>query len=133
MIGELIRKSYGVSYHDQHIPRLLHKLGFSVQRPRKRLARADVERQALWLSKQLPAIKKARACRGVLVFEDEASFWLDVTLHHTWSPVRKQPRVDTFGQRKTAHLFGAIASHDASFTYRFAEVFSGPTFWAFLK
>jgi transposase len=31
----------GVRYHNHHIPRLLHQLGLSVQRPRKRLARAD--------------------------------------------------------------------------------------------
>lgn len=58
MIGELIRKRFGVRYHNHHVPRLLNKMGFSVQRPRKRLARADAERQALWLREQLPAIKK---------------------------------------------------------------------------
>jgi transposase len=40
------------------LPRLLHQLGFSVQRPRKRLARADREAQEIWLKKRLPAIKK---------------------------------------------------------------------------
>jgi len=60
MIGELIRRRFGVSYHNHHIPRLLHKLGFSVQRPRKRLARADAERQALWLKQTFPTIKKKR-------------------------------------------------------------------------
>jgi len=58
MIGELIRQRYGVRYHNHYIPRLLHKLGFSVQRPRKRLARADLERQAVWIRKTFPAIKK---------------------------------------------------------------------------
>ena len=68
-----------------------------------------------------------------MIFEDEASFWLDGTLHQTWSRVGVQPRVDTFGQRKTAHVFGAIALDDASFTYQFADVFSGQTFFQFLK
>ena len=58
MIGELIRRRFGVSYHNHHIPRLLHRLGFSVQRPRKRLAKADAERQATWLKETFPAIKK---------------------------------------------------------------------------
>lgn len=58
MIGDLIRRRYGVRYHNHHIPRLLHQLGFSVQRPRKRLARADAARQAVWLKKTFPAIKK---------------------------------------------------------------------------
>jgi transposase len=58
MIGDLIGQRFGVAYHNHHIPRLLHKLGFSVQRPRKRLARADAEKQAQWLRETFPAIKK---------------------------------------------------------------------------
>lgn len=61
MIGDLIRRRYGVRYHNHHIPRLLGRMGFSVQRPRKRLARADAEAQTLWLRKKLPAIKKKPA------------------------------------------------------------------------
>lgn len=60
MVGELIRRRFGVSYHNHYIPRLLHQLGFSVQRPRKRLAKADAERQALWLKQTFPSIKKKR-------------------------------------------------------------------------
>jgi len=134
MIGDVIRERFGVQYHNHHIPRLLHDLGFSVQRPRKRLARADAQKQKVWVTKRLPAIKKkARRSRGVVIFEDEASFWVDGTLHQTWSRVGVQPRVDTFGQRKTAHLFGAVALDDASFTYRFADKFNNGSFLNFLK
>jgi len=58
MIGDLIENRFGVRYHNHHIPRLLHQLGFSVQRPRKRLARADADAQEYWLRRRLPAIKK---------------------------------------------------------------------------
>jgi len=58
MIGDLIEQRFGVRYHNHHIPRLLHQLGFSVQRPRKRLARADLLAQEYWLRERLPAIKK---------------------------------------------------------------------------
>jgi transposase len=58
MIADLIDERFGVRYHNHHIPRLLNQLGFSIQRPRKRLARADVEAQARWLRTKLPAIKK---------------------------------------------------------------------------
>jgi transposase len=57
-IGDLIRRKFGVRYHRQYIPRLLHNLGFSVQRPLKRLARADVAAQAYWFNERWPAIKK---------------------------------------------------------------------------
>jgi transposase len=59
-ICELIRQRFGVSYHNHHVPWVLNKLGFSVQRPRKRLARADKEKQEVWLKKRFPAIKKKR-------------------------------------------------------------------------
>lgn len=35
--------------------------------------------------------------------------------------------------RKTAHVFGAIALDDAKFTFRFADVFNGTTFFEFLR
>ena len=60
MIGDLIEHRFGVRYHAHYVPELLHQLGFSVQRPRKRLARADAEAQDYWLRVRLPAIKKKR-------------------------------------------------------------------------
>ena len=60
MIRELIRNTFGISYHKHHIPRLLARLGYSVQRPRKRLAKADKEAQDNWIHVRLPRIKKKR-------------------------------------------------------------------------
>ena len=77
--------------------------------------------------------KKARSCRGVVLFEDEASFWLDGTLHRTWSKVGVQPRVPTFGLRKTAHVFGAISLDGGELSFRFAPVFNGHTFHEFCE
>lgn len=68
------------------------------------------------------------------MFGDEASFWLDGTLHQTWARVGNQPRVDTFGMRKTAHVFGAISLEaHPRFQYLFAPVFNAETFLEFLK
>jgi len=58
MIGDLIAQRFGVRYHNHHVPWILQKLGFSVQRPRKRLSRADAQAQATWLRETFPAIKK---------------------------------------------------------------------------
>lgn len=68
-----------------------------------------------------------------MLFEDEASFQLDPTLHRTWARVGHQPRVPTRGERKTAHIYGTIALQDASFTYQFVDVFNGKTFLGFLQ
>lgn len=78
--------------------------------------------------------KKARGCRGVVMFGDEASFWLDGSLHRTWARVGQQPHVDTFGLRKTAHVYGALTLEARpKFAHLFAPVFNGSTFLIFLK
>jgi len=59
MIKDLIADRFGVEYHVQYVPQLLDQLGFSVQRPRKRLARADAEQQRTWMRVKFPAIKKS--------------------------------------------------------------------------
>ena len=41
--------------------------------------------------------------------------------------------MDTYGIRKTAHLYAAIELWNAEFTYWFSPVFNGGTFWAFLR
>ncbi|MEK7753013.1 MAG: IS630 family transposase [Acidobacteriota bacterium] len=58
MIGDLIYKRFCIRLHNHSVPRLLSKMGFSVQKPRKRLARADAEAQQMWITERLPAIKK---------------------------------------------------------------------------
>lgn len=68
------------------------------------------------------------------MYEDEASFWLDGTLHQTWARVGVQPRVDTFGMRKTAHIYGALTLEERPrFQYQFAPVFNAQTFHEFLR
>ncbi len=67
------------------------------------------------------------------MWEDEASFWLDGTLHYTWARIGVQPTVDTYGERKTAHIYGAVSLDDAQFSYQFSDVFNGETFYRFLR
>ena len=45
MIAWVIEEEFGVRYHPGHVRKLLHRLDFSVQRPRRVLARADAEQQ----------------------------------------------------------------------------------------
>lgn len=68
------------------------------------------------------------------MFGDEASFWLDGTLYRTWARVGAQPRVDTYGERKTAHVFGAVTvEKKPRFRFLFASKFNGQSFLAFLQ
>jgi transposase len=46
MVMDCVEKKYGKKYTARHMRRLLHQLGFSVQKPRPRHYGADLERQA---------------------------------------------------------------------------------------
>ena len=57
-IATLIKREFGVSYHPDHIGRLLHAIGWSVQQPIERACErndAPIER---WRTEKWPAIKK---------------------------------------------------------------------------
>jgi transposase len=58
MISWVIEQEFGVQYHPGHVRKLLHAWGFSVQRPRRILARADVAAQDRWRRHIYPDLKK---------------------------------------------------------------------------
>jgi transposase len=58
MIGRVIQDEFSVEYHPGHVWKLLTAIGFSVQRPRRLLARADATLQARWRRRTYPNIKK---------------------------------------------------------------------------
>ena len=61
MIAWVIQEEFGVQYHPGHVRRLLHGWGFSVQRPRRVLARADAAAQDRWHRRIYPDLKKKPA------------------------------------------------------------------------
>jgi transposase len=59
LIAWVIEEEFGVSYHPGHVRKLLPAWGFSVQRPRRVLARADAAAQNRWCRQTYPALKKS--------------------------------------------------------------------------
>src|SRR5258708_27842207 len=57
MIAWVIETEFGVQYHPGHVRKLLRGWGFSVQRPRRVLARADAAAQDRWHRHIYPALK----------------------------------------------------------------------------
>ena len=60
MIVRVIEEQFGISYHAGHVRKLLHQLGFSVQRPKRLLVQADPQKQDRWHRYTYPRIKKRR-------------------------------------------------------------------------
>ena len=128
MIAWVIEEEFGVTYHPGHVRKLLHRLGFSVQRPRRVLARANAAAQDRWHRRIYPDLKKKPTRKtGRLIFTDEASFRQDSTLHATWSRVGHPPEVPVTGERKSVKILGAIELWRTRFHYRQDTVFNADT------
>jgi len=57
-IAELIARHFGVTYHRDHIGRLMKSLGWSCQQPARRALERDEEAVARWKRRHWPRIKK---------------------------------------------------------------------------
>ena len=57
-VAKLIRKHFRVSYHVDHVCRLLRSLGWSPQRPQRRALERDEARIRGWIKEKWPRIKK---------------------------------------------------------------------------
>lgn len=60
MIARVIAEEFDVRYHPGHVRKVLKSMGFSVQRPRRKLAKADPAAQDRWQRYTYPRLKKNR-------------------------------------------------------------------------
>ncbi len=63
-VGEVIRRTFGVTYDPSHISRLLHRLGYSVQRPIERATQRNEDAIRVWWEQRWPALKKKPTMRS---------------------------------------------------------------------
>jgi transposase len=109
LVGSLIKTRFGVSYSLSQVRRILRKLRFSLQMPRRALAKADPDEQKEWLEDKLPKIEQeVRSEDGVLLYEDEASFQQSGSFTRTWCVVGMGCEVKSFPTRTSVKAFGAV-------------------------
>ena len=109
LIRVLIWREFGVLYNRHYVCTLLHNLGFSFQKARFVSDHLDAAKRLAWLEEKWPAIfRAAQRCKGLILFEDEASFAPWGSLSYTWARRGHQPEVPTSGKRKGYKGFGAI-------------------------
>jgi transposase len=63
-VGAVIRRTFGVTYDPSPISRLLHRLGYSVQRPSERATQRNEEAVRVWWELRWPAVKQKRPPKG---------------------------------------------------------------------
>ena len=75
LIRVLIWREFGVLFNRHYVCTLLHNMGFSFQKARFVSDHLDAAKRLAWLQDKWPAIlRAAKRCKGMILFEDEASF-----------------------------------------------------------
>jgi transposase len=86
-VAQVIEEELGIRYHKDHVGRLLRELCWTPQVPVTRALQRDEEAIARWREEVWPRLlREARRQRRVLVFVDEAGFYLLPGVVRTYSP-----------------------------------------------
>ena len=134
LIRVRIWRECGVLSNCQYVCTLLRNLGFSFQKARFVSDHLDAARRQEWLNDTWPSIlRAAKRRKGLILFEDEASFAQWGSLSYTWAPKGQQPEVPTSGKRKAYKVFGLIDYVSGRFFYKaHAGRFNSESYAAFL-
>jgi transposase len=100
-IRELIRRHFGVSFHHDHIGRILRmRLNWTPQKPRRRARERDEQAIKYWKTVTFPSLAQDARDRGAyLVFLDESGYMLTPTVRRTWAPRGSGPIHDGWDRR----------------------------------
>ncbi len=135
LIRVLIWREFGILYNRHYVCTLLHNLGFSFQKARFVSDHLDEARRQAWLQAEWPRILRAATRqKGLILFEDEASFAQWGSLSYTWARRGQQPEVPTSGKRKGYKVFGAIEYFSGRLFFQGLEGrFNSESYQAFLQ
>jgi transposase len=59
-VAQVIERRFAITYHVDHVCRLLHGLGWSPQKPQRRAVERDEEEIQRWVKQEWPRIKRGR-------------------------------------------------------------------------
>src|SRR5262247_4046529 len=135
LIRVLIWREFGVLYNRQYVCTLLHNLGFSFPKARFVSDHLDAAKRLAWFADKWTSILRAATrSKGLILFEDEASFAQWGSLSYTWARRGYQPEVPTSGKRKGYKVFGAIEYFSGRLFYQGIEGrFNSTSYQTFLQ
>jgi transposase len=111
MIRELIRREFGIKMAVRSVGNLLHRLGFSAQRPLKRAYEQNPQAVAKWVRTEYPRIRReAQARKANIFFGDESGIRSDYHSGTTWGPRGKTPIVARTGKRVSCNMLSAVSA-----------------------
>jgi transposase len=109
-VAEVIRRRFGITYHVEHVRKILRRrLSWSSQKPQKRARQRDEEKIAHWRAEELPRIIERAEQRGAhLVFLDESGFQLEPVVRRTYAPRGKTPIQEAWHRKGRISAISAV-------------------------
>jgi transposase len=110
VVREFVVRRYGIRLSRSSCLNYLHRLGFVVKRPKKRLLKADAAKRAAFVQ-EYAALREDATARGAkLFFVDEAHFYADADLRGKWVLKGQPALVDSTSPRwgEKASYYSAV-------------------------
>jgi transposase len=125
-IARVIAEEFGVSYHKDHVSRLLRELHWTPQVPIRRAIQRDEGAIRQWRDEVWPELqRRARRERRLLVFEDESGFYLLPGLVRTYAPEAHTPVIREKQTRDHLSVMGGMTSAGKVYTLARQESLNG--------
>src|SRR5467141_1222197 len=125
-VAKVLEWEFGVSYHKDHVSRLLKELGWTPQIPITRAVQRDEEEIERWQAEVWPELKKrARRERRTLVFVDESGFYLLPGVVRTYGPKGLTPVIYEWQTRDHLSVMGGVTPTGKIYTLVRQESLNG--------
>lgn len=110
LIGELLKREFGIKLSLSGLSRVMKLIGFSVQKPLYQAWQQDAKLVNQWESEIYPNIRKrAKAAGAEIYFADESGMRSDYHTGTTWSPKGQTPVVSVTGRRFSLNMISAVS------------------------
>ncbi len=110
VVREFIRRRFGLILSRSSCLNYLHRLGFVLKRPKKRLLKADATRRDVFVREYALLRAAAEASGAKVFFVDEAHFYADADLRGKWVLAGEPALVDSTSPRwgEKASYYSAV-------------------------
>jgi len=111
-VTELIQHHFGVSFHPEHVRKILkQRLGWTSQKPQRRARERNEKEEERWKADEFSRIvREAWQRSAYLVFLDESGFQLTSNVRRTLAPRGQTPIHRSWDRRDRISAISAITS-----------------------
>jgi transposase len=133
-VVDVLARELGVTYHRDHVSRILKELGWTPQIPIMRAVQRDEAIIAHWRAKVWPTLwRRAASERRTLVFVDESGFYLSPSVVRTYGPRGQTPVIDKKLTRDHLSVMAGLTTAGKLYTLVRRESLSSAESVVFLK